>query len=540
MVYHFALRRLFLVLSLLFLSGCGVFSPTSAPTLVPTTNIQIPATGGTPTPMLLLPIPAQSTDVPLSHDVAQTPTATDTPFPSPTPLPSPTALPTAAPTLPPSPLPTGILSGWMPWGLVPSIEGLWAVRSDGGKVVLLTNDPIFDLAVAPSGRVAAYLTHPDPNNVPEVNPFGYTIKIIFLSTGEVRTIATLDPKGPNADPNSALRVVNAYDHGAMVWSPGGTYLAFVSGQEGNSGEIYFYSMRSEKQYRLPAPPTGDSPTYAYNLHFSPSGTRIYSDRAYDFNPSAGAVLAGAWVSGTDGTLVQVAANDFTGENLVAWLNDGQVLLSSGSPDCGEQNLRVVNLSTKQAQVYWPGCYADLSYQRALSSVILSVTPDIVAFQTDTPTGLYRVRLWDRQVQKITDRSFNKLIPARQAYTWYGYLAGEGLSLVTLDGKVTPVLNGPPYDGSDPQINRPLFTAPDGTDWFWDGNGLFLAGPNHQPQQLFPIPVTNLTQSPTDRNLFFFISYDGPVGNLYIMRAGEWKPYLIDERIHTPAGIHWTG
>jgi hypothetical protein len=291
---------------------------------------------------------------------------------------------------------------------------------------------------------------------------------------------------------------------------------------------------------MPVPPTAGSPTYANNLRFSPGGKRIYSNRAYDFNQDGGSAFAGAWVTGIDGTLVQLAGSDSTGEHLAAWIDDGQVLLSSDSPGCGEQNLRVVTLNTQKTQVFWPNCFAALSYQRGLTSVIVSVTPEIAAYQADNPAGLYRVRLWDGVAQKITDHSFTRLFPARQAYTWYGFLPGEGLSMVSLDGKVTPVFSGPPYDGSDPQINRPLFIEPGGTGWLWDGNGLFLGKPNTPPQQIFPLPVTNLTQSPSDRRLFFFLAYDGPVGRLYVIRSGEWQPYLMDERIHTPSSIHWTG
>jgi hypothetical protein len=356
----------------------------------------------------------------------------------------------------------------------------------------------------------------------------------------VRAIAPLDSQAAGMDPNAALRVISAYAFGGMAWSPGSGYLAYVSGKEGGSGEVYLYNVRSGQTTRLPAP-TGDSPSYAFGLRFSPGGQKIYFNRAYEFGTSTYA-LAGAWVGGLDGSLVQVAGSQSSAEQLVAWMNEDQIMVSSVQPDCGEQNLRLVSLRGQPDQVVWPGCFADRIYERGLGSMILSVTPDIAAIQPSTPAGVYRVRIRDGSVQRITERSFTRLSSSGRAYTWYGYQPQEGLSLVSLNGQVTPVFQGPPYDGSDPELNRPLRAVSGQNAWFWDGNGLFLVDPSQpdqQPRVIFPLPVTNLTQSPSDRRLYFFLAYDGSAGRLYAIRAGEWQPYLVDEHIQTARSITWT-
>jgi len=164
-------------------------------------------------------------------------------------------------------------------------EGLFAINADGSQSVLLTNDPITQLAVSPNGRMAAYLTHPDPGNSLYTHPFGYTLKLLHMDTGQLITIASLDLPGVSSTSSAeefvfAIMTLEALKRDGLVWPPGSTYLAFTSGHESYSGDIYFYvttngEIRRNTHLDLPG-----GPAFAYQLNFSPTGRALFYTATY--------------------------------------------------------------------------------------------------------------------------------------------------------------------------------------------------------------------------------------------------------------------
>lgn len=545
----------------LVIAGCAPQDPVYEPAglaRTPTANGLLPRFGSAPeqigwptaTPNATLDALSTRAAEVLSGQAEQTAAPTATMYASPTPRPSVTPLPTSEPLPTNTPAPTERLQGWGPWALIYSQEGLWAMRERDQRMVLLTNDPIYNLYISPTGRMLAYVTHSTRFNTLEQMPYGYTLKLLFPYTGEIRTVASLDHPGITAaeggnitavDLEIAYQSMSALNNGGVDWSPGENYIAFVSAHEGKSAEVYTYHVPSGTIKRLTTDDSPEGPAHAYRLSFSPSGQRIYHARAYNFGTGAGYWMAGAWVVDLNGNIVQVSIGDSTGESLITWINNERPLLSSTRQDCGEQNLRTVDVITGQEQIMWHGCIDDRSYNRRMGEVVITVSAETAAIQPGNIEGVHRIRLWDGRVTTITERGFEKLYTGQGLYNWYAYNEWEGLFGLDYTGAITPILTGSPYDGSMPGLN-PIRQVTTSRQWLYQSDGLYLAlnvdGVPQEPVLVFPGEVQSLTSSQTLNGVYYFIAYEGTVGRIYRINATDWKAEIVDERITTPDGISW--
>jgi hypothetical protein len=495
-------------------------------------------TGGDFTPM---PVPTKYDPLAATStsQAAQPVSATQTPIPNTQPAP---------PTR--EPLPTGQLIGAV-LGLMPSNDGLWAMRPDGAQMTLLTNEPIDHLAVSPGGSMAAYITHANPNSTVYDQPFGYQLKIITLYDDKIYPVTPLEPAGLNAQSpqpslDGSFQTLIAYSTGGMAWSPDGHALAFVSSHEGDpngplAGDVYLYTPSAGKISKVSNLSLPSGAAHAYNLDWSRDGQFLYYDGAYGFGENNTASVAGAWVSGLNGNITQVAPGEQSaGERLESWLPGSNVLLASNNGGC-TQNIRAVNIRTAKVQVIWPGCYADMLYDRLRNELLISVTSDLSG--DGNPAGLFLVSLYNNPPapRKISDEGFQKLYRGDYRTDWYGYRPDKGLFSISRRGAATALFSGGAYGGEDGGQTRPLLHLPDFTTWLWSGpTGLFVAKPGSDPQQILPYEPQNLIQSPTQTGLYFFIGprSDNQVTSLYAMRARDWKPYLVDERIQNPDSLIW--
>ncbi len=448
-----------------------------------------------------------------------------------------------------SKLPTGRLFAPI-LGLIPSAQGLWAMRADGTQATLLTNDPISNLATSPGGTMAAYLTNVNGSAAFD-QPFGYELKIITLFNDQVYTITGLAPQGlgPNSPQpalDSAYQTLLTYGRGALAWSPDGSRLAFVSGHEGNAsqpepGNVYIYTPSAGKLVRVSnlSLPTG--PAHAYGLGWSRDGEHLYYAAAYGFGQNA-SDMAGAWIYSLNGSTMQVAPErQSVGEHLEAWLPTGAVLLSSRGA-CGDDNLRMVDYRTGNAQVIWAPCYTDLLYTRADNEAVISLTPDIVDPSTGLGAGVYVVSLWSQQPapRQITNTGFTKIYQGDYRAAWYGFNPAQGLTGIQRNGTLLPTFSGPPFDGSQGEIPQPMGRLPDNVTWLWSGpSGLFTARPGSQPKAVLNVPPQHFVTSPTRVGLYFYFAPDqNGVTRLYEVSARDWQPQVVDNQIENPNDLVW--
>lgn len=474
-----------------------------------------------------------------------TPTATQSvldapPSLTPTPAVSRTTTSTLSPTY--TPYPTSALPSLSIWGLMPTREGLWAMKPDGTLLLKLTNDPIYHLSVSPSGRMAAYVTHPDPYNQAFVNPFGYMLRIITLPEGKVYDIASLDMWGigPGATAEElefAYQAVSVYDYGGMDWSPNGYYLAYSSANEGPAADVFIYTPSAGRIMRISNDSLPNGPANAYALEWSPDNTRVFYNRAYSFGTGAGHWMAGSWVGSSNGTSVQVADDRYAGERLIDWPRNETLLMSSWMSDCGNQNLRLVDTRTGEAQVLWSHCYDIYQYDPQRGEILISVPEDMAALQEGSQPGLFRYWTWQSTSDRISEKSFERLYRGDDTVSWYAYNAYEGLFAVQANGTVEPLFTGPPYDNSTNLRLRPYMRVSGDTAWFWSGDGFYVAKPGEQPQMILPYAPDSFFQPPDQVGLYYFTTTEAEGPKIYAIRVGEWIPMEVTDQVQMD-GIYW--
>jgi len=469
----------------------------------------------------------------------------------PTETPAPTVPPPPQPTL--EPIPTGKLTGSV-LGLIPSPQGLWAMRPDGTQMTLLTADPIDAISVSPGGRLAVYLTHPDASTSFYSQPYGYTVKLITLYNDLTYPIAVIDPPGisaksSTAELNSAAQALAAYQRGAIAWSQDGGKVAFTASHEAEPGkpassDIYIYTPSSGTIRRLTRLDLPGDPTYPYDLQWSPDGSRLFFAAAYNFSTpgtSSGTTVAGAWVTTMDGSTTQVAEGMVSsGENLLAWLPGNALLLSSNDPVCGESRLRSVNLHSGAAVSFWPGCFADMLFDRPLSELLVSVTAVEAGSEGSPEEGLFLLRLNQPQPTLVTSTGFEKLYRGDNRAAWYGHNTGQGLVAISRSGDLSPAFSGVSPDDQQGILLQPLTRVSRTDQWLWTGepSGIYHAAPGETPQRVLDMEVQGWTSSPADNGLYFFYS-PGEAGlQLYGVRSSDWQPFPIDDRLHQPGSIRW--
>lgn len=558
-------RTLFLALIIAaLLAACAGQAPTTAPTRMPVLpTATFPSTVTPPSTATQGPIPtatpAVGRDVLLTQlamaDSTATGIADDPTAAAPaTAVATFTAAPTQTPWTPPSPapsftpVPVGQLTGFGPWGLIPSTEGLWVMRPDGTNVTMATNDPILDMSISANGRLIAYITHADPNNLYQHNPFGYTLKILTLPQGQVFTITSIVPaEGSSPDAGeTAFQTITAYENGsAMAWSPQGQVLAFVSAHEGKS-EIYLFHPSSGAIQRLTDISLPQGPSYPFNLDFSPNSRYLYFTRAFSFGMDEGYWMAGSWVTDLNGQIRQISGEDYEGEKVIRWVTNDQLMLASWMNNCGDQNLRTYNISNGQTNVYWPGCFDSYIFDSRLNEILISVPPGFAMPEQEIQSGLVLIRPWQNTIRQVTDRYFEQLFRGDTWPTggasgaWFGFNFGEGLFSIQRDGRIDPLFNTPPFDSTGQILLDPYQRMDDDLTWLWVADGVYQAAPGQEPQKILSFRPEQWTDSPIYPNLSFFISYHEGRPKVYGMNTFDWQPYVIDERIYSPQRIIWVG
>ena len=172
---------------------------------------------------------------------------------------------------------------------------------------------------------------------------GLVLRVMSLPEGMPQTVTELEIPGVTEDSSddlqfSAEHVYRAvvFAGGGLAWSPDGTRLAFVSGHEGTSADVYVYSRDTGQIARLT-----DDPSHAYQLSWSPDGRYIFYTGASNFGSGAGYVMEGVWVARADGADVRslYEPDSVSGaEVLVDWVSEDTVLVHSWRRDWGGVNL----------------------------------------------------------------------------------------------------------------------------------------------------------------------------------------------------------
>jgi hypothetical protein len=437
----------------------------------------------------------------------------------------------------------GKINPYGTWAIIGSRDGLWAMHEDGSGLVQLTQDPIVQFTLSPNGAMVAYITNPDPDNLDFHSPTGFSLKLLYLYTGQVIQVASLSSPGisqksSSQDQFTAYQALLSLKKGGMVWSPGNTYLIYTSAAQGRSADIYLYIPSSGETRRLTTFQFPNGPAFAYNIAFAATGAKIYYAVTSEFGENDENLMVGSWVSDLRGNKVQVAGSDFNGENLDTWITINDLLLSSWNPDCGKQNLRIVNAVSGQSRSVWNSCFQDMLYDRQRGQILVSVTPEMALLNPYKQDGLWIIPIWRINPRRLSDQGYDKLYHGDLTAAWFGYNQQDGLVALQTDGKSTPVSADTPEMVSASFRLRPALHKPNESVWLWTGDGLFAAAPGQPLVEIYPITPDRLWSVPTQSGLYMFSVQEGENLRFYSFRKNEWKPYLVDIKINGINSLAW--
>jgi WD40 repeat protein len=304
------------------------------------------------------------------------------------PPPTPTA-PSAGATPPPEtpkPLPTapstveGALSGEGPWWLFQTDDGLWALNPDGSGLTLVldrsNSSPeahAYHYAASPAGGLLALIEIEDRYAFSPPQ-----LQLLSLPDGQITPITALHPAAPDAaaDPDAYDRWVATGVLNTLAWSPDGNSLAFNGVIDGESGDLYTFSLTDGRLARLTSGPTESVfPTW------SPDGRRIVHGSVVRLNTQmsgAGYDHTGVWSAAADGSAVDLLfESEIVGfENVLGWMGDSLLLMDSETPNenpfCSYSNLTQVGLENGQREPLVGGRYAARAFDPESQTVLFSV------------------------------------------------------------------------------------------------------------------------------------------------------------------------
>ena len=337
-----------------------------------------------------------------------TPSLPDKPTATATLSPEPAATHTATPTV----APQAALSVSGPWALILNQEGVWAANADGSGLTHLAQDVVPHRALSVSGRWIAYVTDTEAGFDPESRG-GLTLKVLSLPEGTVHTVTELQIPNVTKDSSedlqfSAEHVYRAviFEGGGLAWSPDGSTLAFVSGHEGVSADLYVYSRELREITRLT-----DGPSQAYQISWSPDGRYIFHTGASNFGTGAGYVMVGVWVARADGTGVRTLyePDPRTGaEVLVDWVAVDTALVHSWRPDCGGRNLITVNVASGEIQVVWPDYFNQATYNPETGAILIDAQD--IDCNPEGASGFYVMESGRTELEQVSDEEYNSRPP----------------------------------------------------------------------------------------------------------------------------------
>jgi Tol biopolymer transport system component len=327
---------------------------------------------------------------------------------------------TATTALSPGPMATGTtavspqvpLSANGPWVLILNYDGIWAANGDGDGLTHLTQDVVVSHAVAVSGRWIAYVTDraADPDSE---SGEGLVLRVLSLPEGMAQTVTDLQIRNVTSDSPEDLQFAAdqvyravVFEGGGLAWSPDGTKLAFVSGHEGTSADVYVYSRDTGQIARLT-----DGPAHAYQLSWSPDGQYIFHTGAAAFGSGAGYSMVGVWVARVDGTGIRsLYEPDLRSgsEVLVDWISANTALVHSWRPDCGQVNLMTVNVASGEIQVVWPDYFNQVVYKPDTGAILIDASG--IGCNPEGASGFYMIEPAGTELEQVSGDEYYSQLP----------------------------------------------------------------------------------------------------------------------------------
>jgi hypothetical protein len=421
------------------------------------------------------------------------------------------------------------LSATGPWILLSTESGLWAMNEDGSGLTQLTQEPAIapqDLksAVSWENPYVAYITANDPLTLQ-----GLTLNLLTLPEGAVEPITPLT--SPGTESQSNLEICDPIYEGAraitignsLAWSPDGAQLAFTGSMQGDSADVYIYSLAEKSITRLSA-----EPGQAYDLHWAPGGQNLVFFSASCFGTGAGFDMEAAWATRPgDGRVIELYQPDPEGwgETFIGWqYNEPEAFFVATASGCPYKDLRLVDIETQEIQPIYQGCFNDVTTG---PTNLLGV---LASSDFSEQPGLYIYQEPHREIPPVYVPEPNgRQVRLDDIYFLYSVFTDQGVEIHSVD------FYGKPgeYQGKG---DFPVFSQ-GGDIWAWNDSGNFyLSGKEMNAPITLNIstalyPFWNESGNQMDgfqKRLFFFI--EGDTLGLYMAVDPEYQPVLLSDKL----------
>ena len=286
------------------------------------------------------------------------------------------------------------------------------MNEDGSGLTHLTQDVVPHRALSVSGRRIAYVTDVEAGFDPESRG-GLALKVLSLPEGVAHTVTELQIPNVTGDSSedlqfSAEQVYRAviFEGGGLAWSPDGSSLAFISGHEGISADLYVVSRDLREITRLT-----DGPSQAYQISWSPDSRYIFHTGASNFGTGAGYMMVGVWVARADGAGVRslYEPDPRTGaEVLVDWVAIDTALVHSWRPDCGGNNLITVDVASGEIQIVWPDYFNQVAYNPDTGAILIDAQD--IDCNPEGASGFYVMEPGRTELEQVSDEEYSSRLP----------------------------------------------------------------------------------------------------------------------------------
>lgn len=413
-------------------------------------------------------------------------------------------------------IPSAPLSSEGPWFVIVARDGFWAVNPDGTgltRIIKISIDPPFNwqTAFSPDGGYIAYISGRD-------GIYDLTLRINSLPDGIVVTERSLTTESSEPSPEAmpgdpSIEAVRAVAHiPSLAWSPDGQMLAFMGMIEGNTSDLYIYSVEDDEVIQLT-----DGPSQSFRPSWSPDSRYIVHAGAEVFGTGAGYGMNGIWAARADDSgIVELPMGSVSGDELfIGWLSPTRLVNSTWNANCGPNSLRITDIDTRQSTMVWEGTFDSVAMDPATGSILFSVAS--TTFSGCNPDGrtglLMHLSGVTQPVQVITTDS-GRVIWSDETHQFFSI--GSPAYAISASGEAQ-------------QISFVPVVSPDGQRWATrllrddDQPGIMVGPPFSSTQEYAGWYDSGLTWSPAGDALFFFDSQD-----LYFAQSPDFVPLLVGE------------
>ena len=260
------------------------------------------------------------------------------------------------------------LSNEGPWWVFSTMDGLFAINSDGSGLTQFYQGPInmpYNRRILPapnSGQIAFITSNDVYNTTLRITSFPMTdlITEIPLTSIESEPGVGAMPGDPEVE---AVRAMTEVQN--LAFSPDGRSLAFMGAIDGPTSDLYLFSLDNHLITRLTS-----GPSQGYQPVWSPDGKYIVHTGVSVFGSGAGYTMEGIWAARADdsGVVTLYDPTEDSGEDIIGWVDNQTFLVYSWNMSSGLNNLRTYNIETGEINVVWPGSFQSIAFNPSNATV----------------------------------------------------------------------------------------------------------------------------------------------------------------------------